>query len=98
MVLAMTHTSPARAVSVVYVGNAESHEIVVLQLEQQTGDLRLIERVPIPNVMQPGISTPMAVSPDRRFLYVGVRGQPQRGVIKSVSGPQAGGCSRVAQY
>jgi 6-phosphogluconolactonase len=76
MVLAMTHASPARAVSVVYVGNADSNEVFVLQLEQQTGDLRLIERVPIPNVMQPGISTPMAVSPERRFLYVGVRGQP----------------------
>jgi 6-phosphogluconolactonase len=76
MVLAMTHASPARAVSVVYVGNAESNEIVVLQLERQTGDLREIERVPIPDVVQPGISTPMAVSPERRFLYVGVRGQP----------------------
>ena len=77
MMFAMTHASPTRAVSFVYVGNAESNEVFVFQLEQQTGDLRLIERVPIPNVVQPGISTPMAVSPDRRFLYVGVRGQPQ---------------------
>ena len=73
----MTQGSPARAVSLVYVGNADSNEVVVLQLEQQTGNLAVIERVPIPNVVQPGISTPMAVSPDHRFLYVGVRGQPQ---------------------
>jgi 6-phosphogluconolactonase len=77
MVLAMTHVSPTRAVSIVYVGNADSNEIVVLQLEQLTGDLTVIERVPIPDVVQPGISTPMAVSPDHRFLYVGVRGEPQ---------------------
>jgi 6-phosphogluconolactonase len=77
MVVAMTQGSPARAVSLVYVGNADSNEIIVLELAQQTGDLAVIERVPIPDVVQPGISTPMAVSPDRRFLYVGVRGQPQ---------------------
>ena len=77
MVLAMTHASTPHAGSFVYVGNADSNEIVMLQLERQTGDLRVLERVPIPDVVQPGISTPMAVSPDRRFLYVGVRGQPQ---------------------
>ena len=77
MVVAMTHASTPHAGSFVYVGNADSNEIVVLQLERQTGDLTVIERVPIPDVVQPGISTPMAVSPDRRFLYVGVRGQPQ---------------------
>src|SRR6187200_1065742 len=76
MVLAMTQRSPARAVSLVYVGNADSNEIIVLELAQQTGDLEVIERVLIPDVVQPGISTPMALSPDRRFLYVGVRGQP----------------------
>ena len=73
----MIQGSPSRAVSLVYVGNADSNEVFVLQLEQQTGDLAVIERVPIPNVVQSGISTPMALSPDRRFLYVGVRGQPQ---------------------
>ncbi len=77
MVVAMTHISSTRTVSLVYVGNADSNEIIVLQLEQQTGNLAVLERVPIPNVVQPGISTPMAVSPDRCFLYVGVRGQPQ---------------------
>lgn len=74
----MTHALSSHENSVVYVGNADSNEIFVLQLEQQTGHVRVIERVPIPDVVQPGISTPMAVSPDRRFLYVGVRGQPQR--------------------
>lgn len=73
----MRQTSVAPPVSVVYVGNADSNEISVLQLNRQTGDLTMVEQVLIPNIIQPGISTPMAVSPDRRFLYVGVRGQPQ---------------------
>src|SRR5712692_305740 len=69
--------SPARAATFVYVGNAESNEIYVLQLDRQNGDLTVVEKVPIPSIARPGISTPMAVSPDRRFLYVGMRGQPQ---------------------
>ena len=77
MVSAMTQESFTHPISVVYVGNADSNEIFVLQLERQTGDLRVLERVPIPDIVHPGISTPMAISPDRRFLYVGIRGQPQ---------------------
>jgi len=69
--------SPVHAATFVYVGNAESNEIYVLQLDRQSGDLTLVEQVPIPGITKPGISTPMAVSPDRRFLYVGTRGEPQ---------------------
>lgn len=63
--------------SVVYVGNTESNEILVLRLDRQSGDLTLVERVPIPGVATPGGSTPMAVSPDRKFLYAGTRGEPK---------------------
>ena len=69
--------TPVRAATFVYVGNAESNEIYVLQLDRQSGDLTLVEQVPIPGITKPGSSTPMAVSPDRRFLYVGTRGEPQ---------------------
>jgi 6-phosphogluconolactonase len=69
--------SPARAATFVYVGSAESNEVHVLALDRQSGDLTVVERVPIPHITKPGISTPMAVSPDRRFLYVGTRGEPQ---------------------
>ena len=68
--------SSARAATFVYVGNTESNEIYVLQLDRQSGGLTLVEKVPIPGVTKPGNSTPMAVSPDRRFLYVGTRGEP----------------------
>jgi len=77
MVSDMIRDSSARAASFVYVGNAASNEISVLQLDPQNGDLTVVETVPIPGIAQPGISTPIAVSPDRRFLYVGMRGQPQ---------------------
>jgi len=69
--------SPAGAATVVYVGNTESNEISVLRLDRQSGDLTLVEKVPIPGVTKPGSSTPMAVSPDRRFLYAGTRGEPK---------------------
>src|SRR3989442_7386762 len=68
---------PARAATFVYVGNAESNEIYVLQLDRQSGDLTVVEKVPIPGIEKPGISTPMSVSLDRRFLYVGTRGEPK---------------------
>src|SRR5262245_16423123 len=69
--------SPARAATYVYVGNTDSNEFHVLQLERQSGDLTLVQVVPIPGVTKPGNSTPMAVSPDRRFLYAGTRGEPK---------------------
>jgi 6-phosphogluconolactonase len=37
----------------------------------------LVETVAIPGIVKPGMSTPMAVSPDRRFLFVATRGEPQ---------------------
>lgn len=69
--------TPAPTATFVYVGNAESNEISVLRLDQQTGELTLVETAPIPGVVKAGISTPMAVSPDRRFLYVATRGEPR---------------------
>ncbi|MBK9316258.1 MAG: beta-propeller fold lactonase family protein [Acidobacteria bacterium] len=72
-----TLVSPALADTFVYVGNAESNDIYVLQLNRQTGELALIETVPLPGITRSGGSTPMAVSPDRRFLYVATRGEPQ---------------------
>ena len=69
--------SAAAAATFVYVGNAESNEIYVLQLRPQNGDLTVVDKTPIPGIEKPGISTPMSVSPDRRILYVGTRGEPK---------------------
>src|SRR5712692_461994 len=87
--------SPATAATFVYVGNAESNEIHVLQLDRQSGDLTVIEKVAIPGITKPGISTPMAVSPDRRFLYVGTRGEPKLAVGFAID-PASGRLKHVA--
>src|SRR5215207_8646886 len=60
----------------VYVGNADSNDINVLSLDSKNGELAAIERVPIPGLTETGATTPMAVSPDRRVLYVASRGEP----------------------
>jgi 6-phosphogluconolactonase len=74
---ALAASSQAATFVFVYVSNAESNDISVLQLNQQTGELTLIETVPLPGVVKAGMSTPIAISPDRRFLYVATRGEPQ---------------------
>ena len=68
---------PVQAATIVYVGNCESNDIYVMQLNRQTGELTLLEKVALPGIIKAGGSTPMAVSPDRRFLFVAVRGVPQ---------------------
>ncbi len=73
MVAAM---STADAATYVYVGNAESNDIDVLTLDRQTGDLTPVEKVAIPEVTKPGPTTPMTVTPDKRFLYIAVRTEP----------------------
>ncbi len=61
--------------TIVYVGNAESQDISILRLRED-GELIPFKTVPIPGPSQPGSSTPMAFSPDRRFLFVGLRNEP----------------------
>ncbi len=63
--------------TVVYVSNAGSKEIFVFAMDRDTGDLTEIERVPVPGTDKPSpTSIPMAVSPDRRFLYAALRSAP----------------------
>lgn len=76
----------ATATTWVYVANAESNEISVLRLDRARGDLTAVAAVPVPGVDQPGQSMPMAVSPDRRYLYVATRGEPRRAVGFAIDG------------
>ena len=60
--------------TVVYVSNAASKEIYVLAMNRDSGDLSLIAKVPVPGTDKPSpASMPMAVTPDRRFLYAALR-------------------------
>jgi 6-phosphogluconolactonase len=61
------------AATYVYVSNAESQEISVLQLDRASGALAAIDTVAVG-----GMVMPMAVSPDKRLLYAALRSQPYR--------------------
>ncbi len=66
--------TPVKAATYVYVGNAESNDISVFKLDGK-GELSAVQTVKIP-VEKAGPSTPMAISPDKKLLYVGIRSQP----------------------
>ena len=63
----------SRATTVVYVSNADSQEISVLQLDKSKGVLQ-----PLDTVKVGGTAMPLALSPDKRFLYASLRSQPYR--------------------
>ena len=69
--------SAASAATYMYVGNAASNEIITLTLDPKTGDLKEIDRFVVPGITKAGGSIPMAVSPDKKILYAGFRGEPQ---------------------
>ncbi|HKX08863.1 MAG TPA: beta-propeller fold lactonase family protein [Stellaceae bacterium] len=59
------------APTIVYVANADSREILVWRLRADSGELSLIERVPVT-----GMVMPLAISPSRRHLYASLRSEP----------------------
>ncbi len=63
--------------TVVYVSNAGSKEIFVFAMDGDSGALDPIERVAVPGTAEPSpTSIPMAISPNRRFLYAALRSAP----------------------
>jgi 6-phosphogluconolactonase len=67
--------SPARAATFVYVGNADSQEITILELKPN-GELAPVDTAAVPGPAKPGSSLPLAISPDRKRLYAGLRNEP----------------------
>jgi 6-phosphogluconolactonase len=57
--------------SVVYVANADSHDISVLHLDAASGALGVLQQMPVG-----GTVMPLSVSPDRRHLYASIRSNP----------------------
>lgn len=64
----MSQESPP---TIVYVANADSREIMVLSMRADSGVLALVERVPVT-----GTVMPLAIAPNRRFLYASLRSEP----------------------
>jgi 6-phosphogluconolactonase len=67
--------SSADAASFVYVGSSDSQDVTVLELKSN-GDLAPVATTAVPGPTKPGGSLPMAVSPDKKRLYVGLRNEP----------------------
>lgn len=61
----------------VYVSCADDKRIVVLDMDRATGALRELSRADVPGTIgsSPG-SLPLALSPDRRWLYAALRAEP----------------------
>jgi len=75
--------SSASAATFVYVGNADSQDVTILELKSN-GDLRPVETAPVPGPAKPGSSLPLAVSPDKKRLYVGLRNEPYSAVTFAI--------------
>jgi 6-phosphogluconolactonase len=73
-VLITSMTLSAQTRTFVYVSNADSNDLNVFRFNPKTGAMSPIEKASLSG--QPGFSTPMAVSPDKRFLYVANRTKP----------------------
>src|SRR5262245_27267993 len=86
---------PAKATTFVYVGCTDSNEIHILQLNPQNGDLTPIEKVTIPGITKTAGSTPMAISPDKKFLFAATRGEPMVAATFRID-PATGKLSHVA--
>jgi 6-phosphogluconolactonase len=75
--------SAASAATFVYVGNSDSQDITILELKSN-GDLTPVETTAVPGPAKPGSSLPMAVSPDKKRLYAGLRNEPYSVVAFSI--------------
>ncbi|MDB5564844.1 MAG: 6-phosphogluconolactonase [Tardiphaga sp.] len=71
--------SSAGAATFVYVGNADSQDVTVLELKAN-GDLTPVETTAVPGPAKPGGSLPLVVSPEKHRLYVGLRNEPYSAV------------------
>jgi len=67
--------SSVQAATFVYVGNSDSQEVSVLELKPN-GDLMPVETTAVPGPAKPGGSLPLAVSPDKKRLFAGLRNEP----------------------
>jgi 6-phosphogluconolactonase len=92
--MALGSVRPAVAETFAYVGNADSNEVFVFGMDAKTGVMTLLQKAPFVGIEKPGASTPMAVSPDKRVLFVGVRSQPFT-VISYAIDPESGKLQHV---
>lgn len=71
VITVMLAFSTVEARTMVYIANADSREIYVLELDEKSGNLKIIEKVPVT-----GTVMPLAISPNRKYLYASLRSEP----------------------
>jgi len=69
----------------VYVGNAESQTVTIFSLAAD-GALTPIDTKAVPGPAKPGSTTPMAITPDKRCLIVGLRNEPFSAATFAIDG------------
>ena len=72
--------------TIVYIANADSHDIAVLALDAATGELREQQRY-----ATGGVVMPLAASLDGRVLYASIRSEPCRVLSLAVDRSTPGG-------
>jgi 6-phosphogluconolactonase len=82
---------PAMSGTFVYVSNADSQELSVLAFDRSTGRLSPVETLAVG-----GTVMPLAVSPDKRFLYAALRSQPFR-VVSFAIDPAGGRLKKLGE-
>src|SRR5215831_5743813 len=61
----------------VYVSNAGTKDIYVLGMDRDTGELTMVEKVPVPGAEKTSlVSLPMALAPNKRFIHAQLRSEP----------------------
>lgn len=86
-------TGGSQAETFAYVGNAASNDISVFRLTDS--GLVPVETEAFVDVEKAGSSTPLAVSPDKKVLFAGVRSQPFK-VESFAIDPKTGALSHIA--
>ncbi|OAF11945.1 6-phosphogluconolactonase [Bradyrhizobium centrolobii] len=76
-----------------YIGNADSNDISVFKMTEG-GEMTPVQTAAFKGVEKPGSSTPLAITPDRRVLIVGVRSQPYLAVSFAID-PKTGQLSHI---
>ena len=89
--VATLSTPGAWAATWVYVANADSQDVSVLELDRNTATLKPVDTVPLG-----GTAMPMAVSPDKKVLYVALRSQPFR-VVSLAIDPASGKLRKLGE-
>src|SRR5262249_50350485 len=63
--------------TLVYVSNAGTKDIYGFGMNRDSGELTLIEKTPVPGSEETSLaSLPMAMAPNKRFIYAQLRGKP----------------------